>query len=398
MINRNLLPLALLLVAGCGGGGSVDSTGPIPGPGARSKWTILVYMNAANDLSPFDAANVSQMESVTSPDVRFVVQWKQARGSWDDRPEFTGTRRYLVQPNNAPGVQSEVIQDLGTGVDMGDAATLRQFVDWGRATFPSDRVGVVVWNHGNGWRRSVDRGRGVSYDDETGNHVDTWQLKSALGTGLDFVAWDSSLMQMIEVNYELRGVTPFAVGSQESPPGAGYPYQRVFAPFRANPDGDVATLLRGFVDGILAEPSYAERKITQSVVRVSALDALRNSLDALAVLLPRLDAATVIAVREAAQGYSNTADRTYRDIGSLMDEIDARTSDALVEAATARVRTAYAAAIVHEGNNDRSPRSTGLAIDFSDAASFNSTTKKADYARLFFGREGSWDEWLTVAP
>ncbi|MFQ3588130.1 MAG: clostripain-related cysteine peptidase, partial [Fimbriimonadaceae bacterium] len=220
----------------------------------RRKWTVLVFMNAGNDLHPFATLNVNQMERVAdNPDVRFVVQWKQTQQVWP-ASSFDGTRRILVRPDNTSAIVSEVIQDLGTGVDMGRAETLRDFIQWGKTYFPADRYVLVVWNHGNGWRRSNRDlpSRAVSYDDQFGSSIQIWEMAQALGDNrFDIIAWDASLMQMIEVAYEVKDHADFVAGSEESPPGEGYPYHLVFAPFRNNPDLPTATLSKGFVDGML---------------------------------------------------------------------------------------------------------------------------------------------------
>ena len=44
-----------------------------------TKWPVLVYINAANDLYQFSDLNMNQMEQVAGNNqVRFVVQWKQS--------------------------------------------------------------------------------------------------------------------------------------------------------------------------------------------------------------------------------------------------------------------------------------------------------------------------------
>src|SRR5689334_22604707 len=73
-------------VSGCGGGSSspVSTTRSVCSVNThvsgRSRWTVLVYMNAANDLQPDSLLNVGQMASVGSDgtNLNFVVQWKQA--------------------------------------------------------------------------------------------------------------------------------------------------------------------------------------------------------------------------------------------------------------------------------------------------------------------------------
>src|SRR5436309_1986144 len=75
--------LPLLFLAGCGSGGSDGGGGGNPPVGtgtlvdqpgwtvrsqtralAPKKWTVLVYMNAANDLEKFGSLNMNQMEQI----------------------------------------------------------------------------------------------------------------------------------------------------------------------------------------------------------------------------------------------------------------------------------------------------------------------------------------------
>ncbi|HZP85023.1 MAG TPA: hypothetical protein VFB21_25520, partial [Chthonomonadaceae bacterium] len=79
-------------LSGCGGGGGGGGGNPGPGPGTgraactqnahqagRPFWTILVFMNAANNLQPDSLLNIAQMASVGSDaNINIVVQWKQA--------------------------------------------------------------------------------------------------------------------------------------------------------------------------------------------------------------------------------------------------------------------------------------------------------------------------------
>ncbi|MER3496778.1 MAG: hypothetical protein C4320_08450, partial [Armatimonadota bacterium] len=260
---------------------------------------------------------------------------------------------------------------------------------------------VVVWNHGNGWRRSVtDGGRGVSYDDELGTSIQTWDLSSALGnTSLDILSWDSSLMQMLEVAYEVRTNAKYVVGSEESPPGEGLPYDRVFAPFRDTPDLPTATLTKAFVDGMLAVPAYATRKITQSSIDTARVPALAGAVDTLgkALIANAADVAGIIpGIRSAAQAYSQSGARTYRDLWDVCIRLEQGTSNAAVINAAQNVRAAIGSAVVQEGHNANSPNSHGISIDFSAGTTFASSI--TDYRRLQFARDTQWDEYLQQAP
>lgn len=365
-----------------------------------TKWTIMVYMNAANDLAPFSTLNVNQMEKVAgNAQVRFVVQWKQSTTAWPSST-FNGTRRYLVKQDTSNQIASQLVQDMGTEVDMGQPSTMLDFINWAKTYYPADRYCFIVWNHGSGWKRSPALSRAVSFDDETGNAIQTWQLAQAIGSNnFDIVAWDASLMQMMEVAYEIKDHAEYVVGSEESPPGEGYPYDSIFSVFRDTPDATTRNLTKAFVDGMVNNPSYVNRKITQSSIETAKLSDLATALDGLAAQLIANQgtiASQIQNIRNTAQAYSPNSTRVFRDIGHLCDLINAQIAIPAVQNAATNVKSKLQAALAWEGHNSNSPNSQGLSIDFSSASLFN--TLQSDYGQLLFGQTTQWDQWLQVAP
>lgn len=375
----------------------------------QGKWTVLVYMNAANDLFSFSDGDMNEMEQVAgNPDVRFVVQWKQSKSVFP-ASSFDGVRRYLVKSDsntsivNSTVVQNNLRQTNGDPLDMGDPQTLKEFVEWGKANYPADRYVLILWNHGNGWKRGPQDAmtRGFSYDDESGNSINTWEIGQALqGQTFDILSWDSSLMQMMEVAYEARTHASYIVGSEESPPGEGLPYHLVFDGFRDNPNATTATLSNEFVTGMLGYAPYNTRKITQSVIDSSKLVALRQSLNTLgSVLLANVSSlgTAIPAARNNAKAYSDTTTRKYRDLVDVCLKLEAdSTVPAQVKTACADVRAKVAAAVIHEGNNANSEPSYGISIDFSPGTLFG--TYALDYLQLEFAQDSSWNEFLSQAP
>lgn len=297
---------------------TVTSSNPTQG-----KWTVLVFLNAANDLAQFSDLNMNQMEEVAgNPDVRFVVQWKQAFiPGVSTNPSFIGTRRYLAKPDTSGAVVSQLVQDMGEGVDMGSPGTMLDFINWAKTNYPADRYALVVWNHGNGWRRRPDAGgsRAVSYDDDTGNSIQIWELAQALGSNtFDILSWDASLMQMIEVAHEIQDHADYVVGSEESPPGAGLPYDLVFGPFRDNPDAPTLALSKNFVDGML-EAYGGGGNITQSVLDTSQLPGLATAVSQLGTsLINNLGVVTEVDV-ETAYADVNWTTSGFADLGNAHD-------------------------------------------------------------------------------
>jgi hypothetical protein len=364
----------------------------------EAKWTILVYLNAANDLSPYSTLNVQQMQSVaTNSNVNIVLQWKEAT-SVSPSLTFNGTRRCLVLHN-----ATEVIQDLGTGVDMGSASTLANFISWAETYYPAERYALVVWDHGNGWERSALAGktRAISYDEETGNAIEVWQLPTALaGAHFEMVAWDACLMQMMEIAYEIRSYTTFMVGSEEDQPADGYPYDKIFGQFESTPDADSSTLAKAFVTGMLNDSSYSSYKITQSVIQTSALDAVATAANSLAEALIANQSslsAVIPEVRSATQAYDADEGYYYEDLYGLAANMNQMISITGIQTAAQSVESAVSAAVVWEGHNALSPGSHGLAIDFTPGATAG-TSMLSDYSQMSFGQDTQWLNWLDICP
>ncbi len=398
-----LFPLLLVFTSCCSSGrarGIIGGTGTV-------RWTVMVFLNAANDLDEFSEMNVNQMEQVAgNPNVRIVVQWKRARpfapqGSW------TGTRRYLIKPDNDPNqIRSELVEDMGDGVDMGSPDTLREFIRWARANYPAERYVLVIWNHGSGWRSRAALGRGVSFDDQLGTYIRIWDLPTAIRPTsndpmMDVLLFDASLMQMLEVAYECRNVARYIVGSEESPPGEGYPYHEILKPLIDNSDLApvqwAAAIPRLFVRWYHQNYPYY-RNITQSAVDTERLEAVVEALDALAASLiakRTLYVNGLSRARQDAQNYSTYPE--YRDLWHAAELIQQYTGDSELSLRVNALHNAMRQAIIA---NDRDTRtgsrvfhSYGLSIYYPDSGSY-----LGRYSNTALSRASRWDEWLQVAP
>lgn len=396
---RCVAALSVLLV-GCGGGGS---TGQVK----RPKWTVMVFLNASNDLYPYALPNVRQMSQVAyNPDVQFVLQWKESVAVSGNSVDFDGTRRYLVTPSTTAGAFGPVklIQDLGKGVDMGKAQTLKDFVAWTKTTYPADRYVCVVWNHGNGWQRlrknQPPTTRGVSYDNEFNTFIDTWDLPTAfVGQPVDVISFDACLMQMLEVASDLTQSCSYIATSEENTPGPGYPYQRVFKAFADTPNLDTKALLNSFVTGHIGYPPYQTLPVTQSVIDVKKVAALESAVDQLAnaLIAEKSHLSTDIPkIRSAAQKYGDRGDgRNYYDLVDLCQRLQTDPGIPLdAQNAASSVVTAVNDAVVWEGHSTLDSNSHGIGIDFSPS----SNPKLSYYGNTGLAKQTHWLDWLNIAP
>ncbi len=299
----------------------------------RPRWTVLVYMNASNDLQPFSLLNIAQMVAVGSDasNVNIVVQWKQSSASELTQyctcvPSFVGTRRYLLHNHPTSSLCSNLTDyttcstadptildadrlpdpstnsiDPSSGAstsDMGDFTVLQNFVNWGMTTYPADNYALVIWDHGSafltvpGFRAATtprkSAARAVSQDYVSGNEIETWQIQTAL-TGLpaklDMVIFDCSLEGMVEVAYQINSVARVMVCSEESPPGAGYPYQLWLQSLKTGGQNACA-VGTSIAQEFVSYPPYAtDTDLTQSVIDLSQMPNVATALQSFGTAL-----------------------------------------------------------------------------------------------------------------
>jgi hypothetical protein len=369
-------------------------------------WTIFVFLNSANDLDSFSFPNINQMEQIAqtaNSQVRFVIQWKLVDGLGTDQPQhtFNGTRRYVVVQN---GLQ--LVQDLGQGVDMGSPATLQQFLAWGTANFPAQHYVLDMWDHGNGWESMVRPDfvpayRGISYDEQTGNHIDVWQLPAALqGTHLDILTFDACLMQMLEVSDEIVGEANYMVCAEDNQPGPGYPYNTTFGEFFTSPSESTTTLAQSMVDNFmsfyLVDPEYNTGPLSQSVINVSKVPAVVSAVGAFSQSL--VSAGSTIgpvtsAVRNASLCYDTPDGYFYYDLEAIAQRYASSTSSpAAVKTAANGVISAVNNAVVYSRANSISSDSHGISIEFGDYSEFVGYVSQ--YANLNVAKQTDWPTFL----
>lgn len=369
------------------------------------KWTLLIYINADNDLEEFGVQDVNEMEQVGSTaEVAIVVQMDRIRGYDSSNDDWTHTRRFLIRKDNdlqrMTSSESAYGAEILGELDMGNPATLKAFIEWGIKHYPAEHYLVDIWDHGSGWRsRAPGVTRKVSYDDTNGTAIETVELPFALDVNprVDIVAMDASLMQMMEVAYEIRHRTDLIVGSQESPPGEGYPYHTWIGPLVENPAMAPRDLARLIVIQTI-EALGARYSLTQSALDTSQLDGLAQAVDSFAqALIPREAQyrQALTRARNNAQSYGSgsSAYATFKDLVDYADLVAQETKDSVLAQERDKVKAALAQALVEERHIGSSvARSHGLSIYVPPSTDWSST--RVRYRGLALARDTHWDEWI----
>lgn len=265
------------------------------------KWTVLIYMAADNDLSPYSLWDLYEMEtkikgeinSGASTEILDVLVELDTLGD-------SGSRRIHVKQGNEIYDETLTVQDFekldersirSSTVDwfsekemdkLSVSERLLRFLEWGQEKYPSENYMVVLWGHGEGYlgktfvnnmkndlaitpTKNKNKSRyfdsssfeissfedvpppkfyqvqkpfgGILFDQSNDSFLDlqslhdtllTWVEASNEGVNLDILAFDSCLMQNIEVISEVGGVVDYIAGSNQVQNYLGLPYRKIF--------------------------------------------------------------------------------------------------------------------------------------------------------------------------
>ena len=168
--------LGAALVAAVAAAAGVVTIGGSSAGAAQPGWTVLVYVAADNNLEPFVIPNLMQMASVGSGSGLDIEAFIDRSPKYSDAPlgnlgNWSGAK--VVQVNKGSFTEE---QNLGN-VDSGDPATLSNFISSAAKRHPSDKLALIIWDHGAAWL-------GTALDEQTNHIIALPKLQQALQAGL----------------------------------------------------------------------------------------------------------------------------------------------------------------------------------------------------------------------
>ncbi len=325
----------------------------------QAKWTFMVYLDGDNNLEESGIDDFLEMSSAGSnSDVNIVVQMDRIPGFDNRYGDWTDTKRFLVTSGMTPD-SANAVEDLGEA-NMGDGATLTDFIDWASTNYPADNYALVLWNHGGGWRDRLNKKltKAICWDDtDGGDCLYVKEMHNAINTAstdMTLLGMDACLMAMIEVAYEIRdtGISVL-VTSEKTEPGAGWPYNTVMEDLLASPTMTAAEFGTAIVDRYYE--SYGNDE-TQSAIDIAQISNLASAVNLL----------------------SNT-------IISSWD-----TDQTAVQTAAGDVLTALQSAVINEKHGAAYNGASGLTINFPvSGPDLNYTANNIDFAG-----NTSWPDFL----
>jgi hypothetical protein len=226
-------------------------------------WTIMVYANGKNNLEQDALNNFHSMAQIGSTkDVNIVVELGRPQNPSSDDGGWAGVYRFLVKKGMDPIPNNAItrVASLGESEDMGQPATLSNFIVWAKKTYPAKKFMLIIWNHGQGWRFQLAANKEVRYainraqisqplqvkaevntptlggikaisiDDDTGSILYNREVEDVLNSEfdtqrpLDVLGFDACLMSMIESAYAFSSSANVMIASEETELTEGWQY------------------------------------------------------------------------------------------------------------------------------------------------------------------------------
>lgn len=312
---RGLLAAALLALAlGLAGCASQPSA-------EEAAWTLMVFIDGNNNLQLDLITDVLEMELVgSSEDVHIVAELHRTAGYTNADGSWTGSRRYLIERSKEYDTIADILEQRAedpAGLSItsrsrgrgrpgsAEPATVIDFVDWAASTYPAERYGLIMLNHGGAWAGGFGA-------DESSPNVGSMQLPEldealagateVIGGPFEFIGFDACLMSQLEILQVLSRYGRYAAAAQELEPAYGWYYTPLVAELTARPE------MRGDELGEVAVRTFMEF-YEEVWPALHDNEPFPGGYDLTAVDLSRID-----AVDEAMRHFSSVAAENADDV------------------------------------------------------------------------------------
>jgi hypothetical protein len=197
-------------------------------PNPQKDYTMLVYM-VGSDLESkhgCGTADIREMQNALqntdglSEKLNIVIQLggaKETAVSWSEIPAFKSVSGGIE-------VESDSVSVLNTSsLNMGNSASLSNFINYGISAYPAEDYILVLWNHGGG----PNGGYGIDENFNDTLYMD--ELKTAFENSeitekFKIIGFDACLMADLEVASIVDDYGEYMVAAQAPEPGSGWNY------------------------------------------------------------------------------------------------------------------------------------------------------------------------------
>lgn len=249
--------------------------------------TVIVYMVAENNLDSESDPN----DSYCGRDLKEMIDGAKSLGKntnlivYADR--LSKTEKPYIAKIDANGMKKVRIYDEDKY--SSDPAVMKEVMQWIISNYGAKSYGLVIWGHAEGWfeRRfgeafaKGNNTRALLPDNGTDSRKTTMMInvttfKNVLSTlpRFDYILFDCCGMLTAEVDYELRNVCDYIIGSPAEVPDFGAPYNHIMNDLFLPKDEVGKKLIDDYITYSYFKENYG---VPLSVVKTSNMEALAKA-------------------------------------------------------------------------------------------------------------------------
>ena len=351
----------------------------------KNNYTVLVYMDGSDLESDYGAArdDLIEMQSalaengITEDNARIVVEAGGA-ASWQyDAMQNDTYARFCL---TSEGITNFTSMDTR---NMGLADTLTDFLNYGTEAYPSDKYGVVLWNHGSGQISGF--GSDSNYEDDT---LTLAELDKAFSNAdwngtFEFISLDACLMGNIEMVSTLYDESDYLIASEDLEPQNGYDYSWLSV---LKSTTDARVIGKKMLETYAASYQNNNYRITLSLMDMRAYENFSIAFQQMIKGIEWSDTSyqRLGEERTRLQGFgSRTSNGTSDivDMAGFIDIVEVITTDTL---AIQQLKDAYSALIMDSVSQGYQPAPSGLSIYLPSGANEWLATDMKEYQNIIF--------------
>lgn len=295
--------------------------------------TLMIYMCGSDLESEYGTASVD-INEILSADISENVNVLIQTGGCVDwtNDQISEERSQIFSVEN--GELQLVNDDLGLK-NMAESSTLTEFINYSKESYPANRYGLIIWNHGFGALE------GFGHDENFENdNMDVYSLAKALddsNTYFDFIGFDACFMSTVEVAYTLEPFADYLIASAEIEPFAGWYYTNWLNQLSNNTSIDTVELGKIIIDDFVEHNSRREVP-ENAVLSITDLTEIRVTYNEICKLLSEINEELenggfekISLVRSEVEAYAeNLTDHV--DILRLAEMINLNSSQKVIDA------------------------------------------------------------------
>ena len=323
------------------------------------KLTVMIYLCGSNLESNYGSAS-ADLEEIAKAELDYsqvsVLVMGGGSSAWASvfRAEETTIKELGRPPFGATSGYRTIQTSMGRK-NMGDPATLSQFLAACVEHAPAEEYALIIWDHGGG---PVN---GVCWDEQNdGDHLTLDELTAALSASpfgerkLSWIGFDACLMSSVEVASKMAPYAEYMIASQAEEPASGWNYAFLKG---LEYDQNGAETGKRVVDAYFSVPQKTAADLTMACIDLSKVAAVEAGMDAMyqgmTAYLSTDTFSAIAKLRQNATGFGKSAEDIVSSSGyDLVDVVSLSDCYASENPEGAkRIEEAVNAAVVYSKSN-----------------------------------------------